>query len=325
MTVIDGPITPGDLNLRVGRAPDGSPHTFTPDGPPYALPAGGRFVAHDDGGPPWTRDQVLELGRILLTVATGRGALGALAAMAQLGAREEIGMRWIRCQVNGTLGTLESFTHVLNLTVHGGGAANLETITPTQVQAVAEMVRVRFEAFLKDTNKAPLNYLPSDVKYVDVAAALVERTQPTSKTDPNAGKVSTLIESQYAFWTTPLAGTSTQGALPYQLSLVLSLRTRQRGTRNRGRLYLPPMSMAGLAGSGGLPTTSAKAVGEAFGRQFVEWIRANSDYQLSVVSGRGNYENEVVKIDVGSVFDTQRRRRENLQELATTLWTSPTI
>jgi hypothetical protein len=64
---------------------------------------------------------------------------------------------------------------------------------------------------------------------------------------------------------------------------------------------------------------------KGFGLTFVERLRADTPWQLTVISGRNNSGREVVKASGGLTIDTQRRRREALPELPTVEWTSPTI
>lgn len=120
----------------------------------------------------------------------------------------------------------------------------------------------------------------------------------------------------------PVPGTSTASKTP-QDSLVLSLRTATPGPRGRGRLYWPAIG-ASLNTSFQMSSpiqatvaTDAKAWLSAIGGQLNNyWIGIGSVRRavLSVRSGTDHVCRDVNLIQVGSILDTQRRRRDTLPE-----------
>lgn len=122
---------------------------------------------------------------------------------------------------------------------------------------------------------------------------------------------------------TPVNGTVTNVAHPFQTSIVTSLRTTGTGARGRGRLYLPATGMtldntlrpnATLVGQ---TLTGMRqwltAVGGAIGATTV-----NAPV-LSVWSRVSASTLPVNSIQMGDVPDTQRRRRDSLIESYTAL------
>jgi hypothetical protein len=231
--------------------------------------------------------------------------------------------------VIGQLGSREQVAHTLNLTLNGDAGAAVLPVDAAALRAVAELVRDRWAAFwTTDTTGAgtsPRSHFTGELTYVRVAAAVVERAAATSKTDPDAGPVATVIPAEYAEWTVPLAGSNITATLPFQCAYVVSLQTRERGPRTRGRLYLGPLSASELGPEGKVGAATRRDLTKGFGLTFVERLRADTPWQLTVISGRNNSGREVVKASGGLTIDTQRRRREALPELPTVEWTSPTI
>jgi hypothetical protein len=119
-----------------------------------------------------------------------------------------------------------------------------------------------------------------------------------------------------------LTGTTVASKTP-QDAMVLSLRTSTPGARGRGRMYWPALG-AGLSSSFQLTSpTSAAVVGEA--KIWLQAINTAMDnvyigqasalrVALSVRSGTDHVCRDVTSIQVGSVLDTQRRRRDALPE-----------
>lgn len=113
-----------------------------------------------------------------------------------------------------------------------------------------------------------------------------------------------------------LPGTSVGESLPFQCALGVSWRTDLATRAGRGRIYLPPISVANMAAGrvGAGSVTGIVAAVNAFwgaldtaGLQLV--IRHKTTHSSTVVTG-GN---------VGNVIDTQRRRRNKLVEVRTPL------
>jgi len=101
------------------------------------------------------------------------------------------------------------------------------------------------------------------------------------------------------------------GCLPWQDTIVVSLRTGLRGPSHRGRFYLPPQILTVNLNTGGIDAEDRDAMygpltlflnglGEAIGL-------------VQVASSKG-YNTQVTGYDVGLIIDTQRRRRRSLNE-----------
>lgn len=113
---------------------------------------------------------------------------------------------------------------------------------------------------------------------------------------------------------TPIAGTggvATQ--LPPQNTVVLSLRTGRRGPGGRGRMFLPLTTIS--TSSGVVGSTARTAVANA-GAAFMDAI-----WDVGVVPAVVNQAalrySSVTLVDVGSIVDTQRRRRNQAAEVRT--------
>lgn len=120
----------------------------------------------------------------------------------------------------------------------------------------------------------------------------------------------------------PVVGTSSVTKTP-QDAMVISLRTSTPGPRGRGRMYWPALA-AGLSATFQMtsPTpanaaTDAKtwlqAINTAMDNYYIS-IASALRVALSVRSVTNHVCRDVVTIQVGSVLDTQRRRRDILPE-----------
>jgi len=118
--------------------------------------------------------------------------------------------------------------------------------------------------------------------------------------------------------TTPTAGTSTL-KLPPQSALVCSIRTNTPGGSGRGRLYWPAMG-ATLAATGRLTTPTPSLAASDF-KAYLLGIRGDLatafptiGFDLAVRSKTTHTTPHAVRLQVGDVIDTQRRRRDALPE-----------
>lgn len=104
--------------------------------------------------------------------------------------------------------------------------------------------------------------------------------------------------------------------MPLQLAPVISLRTGTAGGSGRGRIYLPsPTQIAYDAALPNLTTAYRTAMVNAL-KDYVVAIRATGAAQgfLGVYSRVNAAATTVNSIDMGSIPDTQRRRRNELVE-----------
>lgn len=127
-----------------------------------------------------------------------------------------------------------------------------------------------------------------------------------------------LIAISIATRGTALSGTGTT-RLPPQAAAVISLRTNTPGGSGRGRLYWPIL---------GAPLTTSARIGAgdvtAIGTNFVTYQNsmrtalaanfATIGFNLAVRSKTTKSTPHVVRLQVGDVVDTQRRRRDNFPE-----------
>lgn len=136
-------------------------------------------------------------------------------------------------------------------------------------------------------------------------------------------KISAVAENAYS---TPIAGTGGSTKTP-QDCIVISLRTTTPGARGRGRVYWPAIG-ASLDASFKLSAPAAPAIADAaktlfklIGDQLNAELAANSivaTVELAVRSQTLHECNPVVRLQVGNVLDTQRRRRDALVEAYST-------
>lgn len=108
-----------------------------------------------------------------------------------------------------------------------------------------------------------------------------------------------------------LVGTSAEDSLPPQIAVVVSLRTELANRAGRGRFYLPaPATNACTAGR--LTTAIQTNIVNAMTRMFSALDAAGA---TPVLFSRTTFANTTItSFNVGDVFDTQRRRRNQLVE-----------
>jgi hypothetical protein len=112
--------------------------------------------------------------------------------------------------------------------------------------------------------------------------------------------------------TLALPGTSVDDMLPYQVSVGYSKRTGQPNRAGRGRGFLPPFALTTCVG-GLLDATAQAQVTRAAGA-FLSHIAQNSTGGPVVYHNGFNTGTLISSCDVGNVFDTQRRRRNQITE-----------
>lgn len=173
---------------------------------------------------------------------------------------------------------------------------------PTTAQALA-----RFQADVIDS------VWPSGaggVKSYHSSAVILASVQ-TRIIEPIAGGVVSTATAAYS-----RAGTAGGNSLPAEVSTVLSLRTGLSGASYRGRLYLPPNSVTQCSSLGRLVAGDLTNILAAWQAAFVA-MNADTTYtsaDIVVRSRLHQVSTVVVSIDLGDVFDAQRRRRNQLTE-----------
>lgn len=127
-----------------------------------------------------------------------------------------------------------------------------------------------------------------------------------------------LIASGESLYVTPIAGTSSVDGLPVQTAIVVSLRTPAPGARGRGRMYLPAPDVGSITQLGRLASTRQQTVADLLRDFFDAWNAASTTEAAGVVSQVGSSVTALNQVRVGNVFDTQRRRRDQLPEVYVT-------
>lgn len=113
----------------------------------------------------------------------------------------------------------------------------------------------------------------------------------------------------------PAVGTSPTVPLPSECAIVCSLRTGVAGARGRGRMYLPGFAVNVMSSTGFLVVGSQTAILQ---RMQIFFDDFNADVTLpraGVATQVGSAVNPITSIQVGSVVDSQRRRRNGYPEV----------
>lgn len=165
--------------------------------------------------------------------------------------------------------------------------------------------------------------LPADLKSVFSAATAITSIRAELR---HTDSETFLGASEYTL-PTPITGSGT-AYKPAQIALVVSLRSNSALASGRGRLYVPatgvPMDSATLR----LSPTTTLAVANAM-KTYLTAVCDAAKAQLTPVSlvqfGISVYSptkktlTPVTSLRVGNVLDTQRRRRDSLMELYSTV------
>lgn len=134
-----------------------------------------------------------------------------------------------------------------------------------------------------------------------------------------SGHVVGLRTSQLLYKTPVPHGPTDIPMLPAECSIAVSWQTTVIGRKGRGRIFLPPTGSAVLAEDGNLPGASTAHVA-AGAKAFIEQTAITptgpgNHWALPVVTGSPyTAYGEIVEARVGSVVDSQRRRRRSLHE-----------
>ena len=110
------------------------------------------------------------------------------------------------------------------------------------------------------------------------------------------------------------AGSGVSPNLPTSCALVVSLRTANAGRSGRGRIYHPVVSSSALDADGYLSSAARTSIRDAYQALFNSLNALTSIDGVSVYSRTLGGFQPVTSIDVGSVLDTVRGRRNKLIE-----------
>jgi hypothetical protein len=113
-----------------------------------------------------------------------------------------------------------------------------------------------------------------------------------------------------------LVGTNANGPLPPQCSVVVSLRTALFQRSGRGRFFLPAYGTDKVSAGRILAGAVTQTVTAA--QKMIQSLNG-AGYTVCIYHRTPKTHDNVVTVDVGDVFDTQRRRRNKLIEVRTSL------
>lgn len=186
----------------------------------------------------------------------------------------------------------------------------LSARTQSQLQSIAQEVGTIFEAWVWDDGVLG-SVIPASIAFTGVRVDDVQ--------DPG-GVVRT------AQWdrTEPLTGASINYALPPECSIVVSLRTTLPGPRRRGRMYFPPLGTDSVTVNGQLGGTHQTSLADCM-QDYFNAFNSNSTIAATafVASDAAQALTAITSIQVGNVYDAQRRRRNALQEAYVTKSVTP--
>lgn len=155
--------------------------------------------------------------------------------------------------------------------------------------------------------------VPSDLLLAMATSCAITGVQLEARTHEG------VLESQAeGLRTVPLAGTGTVG-LPFQSSIVCSLRTVGGGTHGRGRLYWPATGMTINPATLRITSTPHAAIVGAF-KTYLTAVQTALDASVDETVGLAVWSRTtassalVAQLRVGDVLDVQRRRRDAVPE-----------
>jgi hypothetical protein len=107
------------------------------------------------------------------------------------------------------------------------------------------------------------------------------------------------------------SGTALDDPLPQEVAVVASLRSGLPGPSGRGRAYLPGPTVASVTATGRLDGVARND----FAKAVAGYLTAmHTNLYLPVLHKHGSVDRTIISVDVGDVFDAQRRRRDKLIE-----------
>lgn len=133
----------------------------------------------------------------------------------------------------------------------------------------------------------------------------------TTELDPLTGKNLGQIRNAEA-----LVGTDAGASLPPQCATVVSCRTAKVTRAGRGRFFLPPMTVNKVDTGRILAAAVTQSVTAS--QKMIQSLNG-AGYTAIVYHRKTRTSDNITSVDVGNVFDTQRRRRDKLIEVRTSL------
>lgn len=124
--------------------------------------------------------------------------------------------------------------------------------------------------------------------------------------DPLTGRATDRADNGYT-----LAGTALDDPLPQEVAVCCTLRTGLPGARNRGRSFLPGPTVASVTATGRLDAVARQDFARALAG-YLTTMHTNLYTPILFTPAAAN--RTITAVDVGDVFDVQRRRRDKLIE-----------
>lgn len=250
------------------------------------------------------------LDRVLTQVARAAGKVLSDALTVPLLKRGTANgiMKWLRITHRGILGGgVEQFQFKVDLG-HPGADPDID-------QAARDALAETLAPVWSSAWGAHRTYFDGSVRFTELGVASIEQTAATDKEGKGGNQAQNGTTSWHLY---DIASSATVGggegpALPYETSMAVSLQTTYRGASGRGRLFLPPHSVAAMIYGGVYSDTSVADAG-ALIQSYFAGIKGATPYLPIVVSPRRLVLNTITSINVGKVPDSQRRRRRSQAE-----------
>lgn len=135
------------------------------------------------------------------------------------------------------------------------------------------------------------------------------------------GKSDASLTQYYNFPTPVIGGGAVQAPVPQQSVVATLQTTKTRGAGSKGRMYLPGIGFS-IGADGKITTTQAATIANVM-KTFFDTVNASTSVpgRVALMSAertgvpfRAAEHNLVQSVRVGTVYDTQRRRRNQLVE-----------
>jgi hypothetical protein len=233
-----------------------------------------------------------------------------------------------RAAVHATYGSFEDLEHVLHLRPKGG-------ITPDTSAAgclaLAARIGAAWSAWWNDTTAGAYTSTLATKTFFNPSLAY-DQINISYLTYPGGGDPpETVTPTQQWSFSAPLAGTSTnQYPLPAEVACALTFLTDTAGPTTRGRMYLGGLTADWMDNAGGPEIAGLfvgflpRLMGYRFGAKVIDGLHTDEAAQaeIHVVSRKNGSSRGVGGVRVGSVPDSQRRRRWHQPENPVLVWGS---
>lgn len=124
-----------------------------------------------------------------------------------------------------------------------------------------------------------------------------------------------LLQVAYERAVVPVGGSSAAENLPTEVAVCASLKTALSSRRTRGRVFLPNPTVTCVTAAGRLTTVAQTDFVDALAAYLTTFNADGDPMRSCVVSETGQLLTPVTSVNVGDVFDVQRRRRDALLEV----------